>query len=72
MSFTESRGLQPYKETFMRVSLREKGVGERERYRERERGRERDAMGGVNGMNGENACSDISHDIGQIIEELYP
>lgn len=68
MSFSESRGLQPYKETFVRVSLRERGVGERERETERER----DAMGGVNGMNGENACSDISHDIGQIIEELYP
>lgn len=40
MSFSESRGLQPYMETFVRVSLREKGVGERERDREREEGRE--------------------------------
>lgn len=51
-------------------SKRERGGRAGERQRERER--ERDAMGGVNGMNGENAFSDISHDIGQIIEELYP
>lgn len=47
MSFCESRAPQPYKETFVSVSPREKGVGEWERethtHRERERETQREA-----------------------------